>query len=160
MKPKKILALVKDTLEELLPLMKVDADVSYTYVKDESPSVKVDFAGEELGYLIGARGTHLKALQFIVSLIVNKKVREKDEDAPRVFVNMDVGGYRQEKIDQIGEQAMQVAEDARASGESIDMRPMSPADRRIVHMVLGEVKDITTDSQGEGRDRYVRVTAA
>jgi len=160
MKPKKVLALVKDTMEEMLPLMKVDADVSYTYVEEESPAVNVDFVGEELGYLIGAHGTHLKAFQYIVSLMINRKIRAKDEDAARVYVNMDVGGYRQEKIDHIKGIAMHVADEVRESGEPVDMQPMSPADRRIVHMVLSEVEDITTDSQGEGRDRYVRVTVA
>jgi spoIIIJ-associated protein len=140
MNSQKIFELVKDTLEELLPLMQVDADVAYTFVEDESPSVKVDFSGEELGYLIGSRGTHLKSLQYVTSLLVNRKMRVEDEDAPRVYVNMDVGGYRQEKVDQITEQAMQ-----------------APADRRIVHMALSEVEDIKTESHGEGRDRFVRV---
>lgn len=158
MESEKAVELVKETLEEMLPLMKVDADVAYTFVEEgDSPSVKVDFMGEELGYLIGSRGAHLRSLQYIVSLMVNRKVRAEDEDAPRIFVNMDVGGYRQERIDQVTDLAKQAAEDARMLGDAIDMKPMNPADRRIVHMVLDEMDDITTESQGEGRERFVRV---
>jgi spoIIIJ-associated protein len=42
-------------------------------------------------------------------------------------------------------------------GESIDLPPMKPYDRRVVHMTLQKFDDLKTESYGEGRDRYVRI---
>ena len=65
--------------------------------------------------------------------------------------------YRGERNDKIEKIALQKADDARILGESIDLPPMKPYDRRVVHMVLQKFDDISTESQGEGRDRYVRI---
>lgn len=156
----KVVNLVRQSVESLLPLMMVDAEITYTFEMDgETPSVKVDFEGQDLGYLIGNRGSHLKSFQFIISLMVNKIAKGEDENSPRIFVNMDVAGYRQERITAVEDMAKQAAERVIETGEPVDMRPMSPADRRIVHMVLSTYENIATESQGEDRDRFVRVLA-
>jgi spoIIIJ-associated protein len=158
MDSEKIVNLVRQSVEALLPLMMVDAEVTYTFEQEgETPSVKVDFDGQDLGYLIGNRGTHLKSFQFITSLMVNRAVKLENPEAMRIFVNMDVAGYRQERISAVEDMARAAADRAIESGEPVDMHPMSPADRRIVHMVLSTYENIVTESHGEDRDRFVRV---
>ena len=53
--------------------------------------------------------------------------------------------------------ALQKADDARILGEPIELEPMSPSDRRVVHMALQVFDDIKTESVGEGNDRRVKI---
>jgi spoIIIJ-associated protein len=152
-------AAVLADIEELRDMLKAEAEVSVEVVDAEENDrqvVNIRFDGDELGYMIGSKGRHLSSLQFIVSMIINKKY--SDDTTSRVYVNVDVSGYRQERADKVEEIAMRAADDARILGESIDMDPMSASERRIVHMVLEKFDDITTESFGEGPDRAVRIT--
>ena len=88
------------------------------------------FDGNDLGYMIGNRGRHLDSLQFVFQVILGRKISQ-DYDF-RVFI--DVGGYRKEKDTRLEEMALQKADDARILGEKVDLPPMKPSDRRIVHL--------------------------
>lgn len=158
MKPKKLLKLVEKTVKELLPKMSVDAPVSFALDEDaDRPTVNIEFEGEDLGYLIGSRGSHMRAMQYVFSLIVNNKLRGDDPESEGVHIYVDVAGYNQDRKDKIERIALGAADDAKLLGSSVDMEPMNPADRRIVHMILSTFDDVTTESEGEGRDRHVRV---
>jgi len=74
----------------------------------------------------------------------------------RVFV--DVGGYRKEKDDKLEQMALEKADNARILGEPIELPPMKPSDRRIIHLALMKFKDISTESVGEGMDRHIVIT--
>ena len=104
--------------------------------------------------MIGNRGRHLDSLQFVFQVILGRKISQ-DYDF-RVFI--DVGGYRKEKDTRLEEMALQKADDARILGEKVDLPPMKPSDRRIVHLALMKFKDITTESVGEGMDRHIVIT--
>ena len=71
--------------------------------------IKVRFEGEDLGYMIGNRGRHLDSLQFILQVILGRKLAEDVNF--RVFV--DVGGYRKEKDDKLEQMALEKADNAR-----------------------------------------------
>jgi len=113
--------------------------------------IKVYFDGEELGYMIGNHGRHLDSIQYILQIIMGRKL---DQD-PNYRVFVDVGGYREEKDSKLEEMARQKADDVRILGEEIELPPMRPSDRRIIHMALSKFEDIETESIGEGRDRRV-----
>jgi len=116
--------------------------------------VDVSFEGDNLGYMIGNHGRHLDSLQYILQLIIRRKVGEEDFN---FRLTLDVSGYREERDAKIREIALQKADDARILGESIDLPAMKPYDRRVVHMTLQKFDDLKTESYGEGRDRYVRI---
>jgi spoIIIJ-associated protein len=82
------------------------------------------------------------------------------EQDPNYRVLVDVGGYREERNSHLEEMALQKADDVRILGESIELPPMKPADRRAVHMALSEYDDIITESEGEGRDRHIVIKPA
>ena len=82
-----------------------------------------------------------------------------DEDRENFRVFVDVGGYRREKDEEIASMALQKADDARILGEAVELPPMKPSDRRIVHLTLIKFKDITTESEGEGMDRHIVIRA-
>ena len=154
MKDKEIKKFVKEEIETLCSLLDVECEKGFDFEdsdNDEVTYIKIYFEGEDLGYMIGNHGRHLDSLQYILQLMVGKVI---DQD-PHYRVLVDVGGYRKEKDSRIEEIALQKADDVRILGDEIEMEPMSPADRRVVHTALSQFDDITTESVGEGRERRV-----
>lgn len=157
----RVLEIVKAEVDTISDMMMLDATVDYSTEEGEDGFliVNVVFSGEDLGYMIGNRGLHLQAFQYILSNIVKSKVRkETGEEEIKLAVLVDVGGYKAARNEKIERLAMQKADDARILGEPVDLLPMSAGDRRVVHSVLGKFDDLKTESFGEGRDRFVRIT--
>ena len=153
MKDKDILKIVDQELSTLCELLNVDY-VKESKIEDgneEEKYIKVVFSGDDLGYMIGNRGRHLDSLQFMLQVILGRKLPE--DMTFKVFV--DVGGYREEKDKKLEEMAMQKADDVRILGDEVELPPMKPSDRRIVHIALEKFNDITTESRGEGMDRHI-----
>jgi spoIIIJ-associated protein len=145
--------------EKLQDLLMVDAELTVT-VEDGDEGMQVitvSFGGEDLGYMIGSHGRHLMSLQYILGNIIRKQVMEEDKEA-KIAVLVDVGGYREQQKEKVERLALQKADDARILGEPIDLMPMNASDRRVVHTVLGKFDDIKTESFGEDRERFVRIT--
>ena len=111
----------------------------------------IDLAGEDSGLLIGRRGQTLQALQFLVTLIVRKKL---DVD---VRVVLDVENYRQRRETSLRDMAAKVASRVAQTNRSITLEPMPPADRRIIHTSLAEHPEVRTESAGEGDNRKVTI---
>jgi len=156
MKDKEILKLVEEEIEKLSSLLNIESErfVDIEDGEEDMKYIKVRFEGEDLGYMIGNRGRHLDSLQFILQVILGRKLTEDVNF--RVFV--DVGGYRKEKDDKLEQMALEKADNARILGEPIELPPMKPSDRRIIHLALMKFKDISTESVGEGMDRHIVIT--
>lgn len=128
----------------------------------ESQTVKVDLKvqdestedSQNLGILIGNHGETLAALEYIVALMVNRGREEWFQ------VKVDVDGYRARREDDLKQLATKLADKAKFLKEPVEMRPMSNADRRIIHLCLGEVAGVETESTGEGRNRRVVIKPA
>ena len=154
MKEKDIKKITKETMDEIMKLLDIDCDYSIDIDdSDEISIINISIDGDDLGYMIGNHGRHLDSFQYILSLVLRNKLEEDF----KFMVMLDVAGYRKERISKIEELAIKKADDARLLGEAVDLKPMRPSDRRIVHMTLQKFDDITTESQGEGIDRYVRI---
>lgn len=144
-------------LEEMLRLMAVDAVVAAREPETAGDGVGMieavlDVDGDDLGILIGRRGGTLAALQYIVNLIVAKKVKH------RVSFGVDVDGYRRRREQALVTLARRMADRVRASGRSVTLEPMPPNERRIVHITLAEDPAVMTVSIGEGEARKVAIT--
>ncbi len=111
----------------------------------------IDLAGEDSGLLIGRRGQTLQALQFLVTLIVRKKLGED------VRVVLDVENYRQRRENSLRDMAAKVATRVAQTNRSITLEPMPPADRRIIHTSLAQHPGVRTESAGEGENRKVTI---
>lgn len=153
MKDKEILKLVEKEVDTLCSLLNVECDSKCELEEGEEgvKYIKVYFDGEDLGYMIGNRGRHLDSIQYMLQIIMGRKL----EQDPNYRVFVDVSGYRKEKDSKLEELALQKADDARILGEEVELPPMKPSDRRIIHMALAKFNDITTESRGEDRDRYI-----
>ena len=118
----------------------------------QSGGPQVDIEGEDAGLLIGRRGETLRSLQFIVNIIVN---RNQDKN---VRVLLDVEEYRLRRQRSLEELAQRVANKVSATGRSIALEPMPPAERRVVHLALANNPSVTTESSGWGNGRRVSIS--
>ena len=111
----------------------------------------LDITGDDLAVLSGRYGRTLDSLQFIVSAINYRKL------GFRYPVVIDVEGYKSRQREKIESIAHSTARRAVSQGRSISMRPMTPYERRLVHIALKDDPKVETESEGEGSDRHVVV---
>ena len=114
-------------------------------------TVQLDITGHDLGMLIGRRGEHLTQLQYLVTLLVNRRVQGWNR------VSLDVEGYRRRREESLIGLAERVARQVARSGRPIQLEPMPPNERRIVHLALRYDAEVMTESNGEGELRRVVV---
>lgn len=109
------------------------------------------------GILIGYHGEKIDALQLIFSLIYNQNNQESYKP-----IRLDINGYRERRQQALNELSDHAADQAIQSGREIILPPLSSGERRLVHMHLSQRADVTTYSEGEGRNRrlIVRPTQA
>jgi spoIIIJ-associated protein len=100
------------------------------------------------GFLIGQHGDTMRSLQYIVSTALKNQGHEFWR------VNVDIAGYKQQRANRLSEAAEEWIAKVKSSGESMELKPMNAADRRIVHKLADE-SGLTTESVGEGRERRV-----
>lgn len=140
------IAYAKKYLEDLLSFFGLNTDVHATY-EDEVIELSVPSTHMN-GFLIGQNGETMRALQFTVS----NALRNNEYKYSRV--NIDIADYKKHRADELSERALGWVEKVKSSGEQFELRPMNPADRRIVHKVAGD-HGLETESIGFGRDRHV-----
>ncbi len=144
--------LAKVRLEELVAFLGVNVTVQAQETED---GIALDIAASaSTPRLIGHRGETLRSLEYLV----NQIVKQADNTAPRVSV--DVAGYRAARRESLEEMAREVATRVVETGQEVELRPMNPAERRIVHMALREMEGIVTESRGEDRSRRIVVMPA
>lgn len=129
--------------------MEVAVDVQY---EEESGTMNIDLAGEEMGILIGKRGQTLDSLQYLVSLVVNK---ESDE---YIRVKVDTEDYRARRKETLENLAKNIAYKVKKTRRPVSLEPMNPYERRIIHSALQNDKYISTHSEGDEPFRKVVVT--
>lgn len=118
----------------------------------EDDTVRIDVVGDNLGLLIGPRGSTADALQELTRTVVQQR---REEQSARIVV--DVGGYRLRRAAALQQFAQRVAAEVLESGEPQALDPMNPADRKIVHDAVNEMSGVRTTSEGEEPRRYVVV---
>lgn len=120
---------------------------------DESGGPVIDIMGDDSGLLIGRRGETLRALQFLVNLMVKPRI---GEESTRVI--LDVERYRERRHSSLQALARRVADRVAATGRPIALEPMSPSERRVVHVALANHPRVTTQSAGVGESRQVTIS--
>jgi spoIIIJ-associated protein len=135
-------------LNNLINATGLDAEV---YVREdmEEGSIVFELEGKDSGLLIGRRGETLSSLEYLVRLMASKTLDK------RANIMIDVEDYRLRRKEKLENIAKKTAEKVSNTGKRITLEPMSPADRRIVHMTLADFKNVTTQSRGEGLHRKV-----
>ena len=135
----------------LLDAMGFDARIE---VYDAGGFVAVDVSTDDTALFIGQKGETIDALQYLVNASVNRK------KASRHRVVLDAEGYRQRRVEALQGMAHRTARKALRESRSIEMPPMNPAERRVVHLFLRDNPRVSTESEGVGDSRRVRVSPA
>jgi spoIIIJ-associated protein len=138
-------------LSRVLQLCNLDASITST---EDEERITLDIAGAESGLVIGKKGQTLDALQFLVNKIIN---RDAEGRKP---ILLDAEGYRGRREESLVELAHRLGEKARRTNRTVMMSPMSPHDRRIIHLTLDKVPGVTTRSEGEGAFRRLLIIPA
>lgn len=136
-------------LEDLLSFFGINVAVDSTadeeVIQLSVPSTSLN------SLLIGKNADNLRALQYIVSMALAAK------DAEITRVNVDVADYKRQRADRLTEKAEHWIEKVRSTGEPMTL-DLNPADRRIIHKLAEDYSDITTHSEGEGRERKLIIS--
>jgi spoIIIJ-associated protein len=117
----------------------------------EDDIIKITLESERNPVLIGKAGRTLQALNELVKLAVSNKFRH------RYRILLDVGGYKEDKYDRVARIAKRNAKEVQRNKISVQLEPMTPDERRIVHNTLTGWEHIKTESSGEGRERAVTI---
>lgn len=139
-----------ETLEDILKHFDVGEVTIDEYEGDEGELI-LDITGDDLAVLIGRHGKTLDALQFIVSAITVRAI------GFRYPVVVDVEGYKGRQREKLESIAHNAANKAARQNRSVKLRPMTPYERRIVHIALRDDERVDTASEGEGSARHVVV---
>lgn len=136
----------KKYLEDLLSFFGLNTEV---YATAEDDVIELSVPSTHMnGFLIGQHGETMRALQYMVSM----SLRSKEYEYTRV--NVDIADYKKNRQDRLAEIAEEWINRVKETGEQMSLKPMSAADRRIVHKVAAEY-GLETISEGEGRDRHI-----
>ncbi|MDD4136039.1 MAG: hypothetical protein PHN66_03145 [Candidatus Shapirobacteria bacterium] len=138
-------------------LEKMNFEVEKAFVEDmdgEENQVLVGVTVKNPAGLIGFRGRNLASIQFVLSLIIRSQISEG------IKVLLDVNNYRMEQKVRLENMVKSLAEKVIETGNPVAMANMSSYERRICHMVLAEIKDIESESEGEGEERHIVIKKA
>jgi len=124
-----------------------------TELIEDGDDLEIRVHGENLGLLVGPRGTTLQAVQDLARVASQRRLGDHD-----TRLRVDIGGYRQRRKEALDRFAVQMADEVKQSGIARVLEPMSSADRKIVHDALSEVEGITTRSEGDDPYRRVVIT--
>ncbi len=137
-------------LQDILKHFDVGEVTIDEYEGDEGELI-LDITGDDLAVLIGRHGKTLDALQFVVSAITVRSI------GFRYPVIIDVEGYKNRQRQKLESIARSSANKAASQHRSVKLRPMTPYERRIVHIALRDDSRVETASEGEGSARHVVV---
>jgi spoIIIJ-associated protein len=116
--------------------------------------IRLEIEGPDAGRIIGKKGNVLEAIQYLTTRVVHKP------GEPRRHVSVDAEGYRARHEDQLSQMARRLGQRVAQEGKVITFDPMSPRDRRVVHMALRDVQGVRTESVGEEPERRVQIMPA
>lgn len=134
--------------DELFAAMKVETVVHIDY-KEEDNVMNIDLSGPDMGILIGKRGQTLDALQYLISLFVNK------EGDSYIRVKLDTENYRERRKITLEKLAKKIAYTVKRTKKPVSLEPMNPYERRVIHSALQNDKYVCTKSEGEEPYRKV-----
>jgi spoIIIJ-associated protein len=121
-------------------------------ITEDAEEMHAEISGEDLGILIGRRGQTIDAVEYLAGIAVFAGVH------PRKHVDLDAEGYKDRRRRQIEHTALRKADEAAKRGRPVQLTPMTPAERKIVHLALRGRRDVVTASQGREPNRSVVIS--
>ncbi|HWL33614.1 MAG TPA: RNA-binding cell elongation regulator Jag/EloR [Gaiellaceae bacterium] len=119
-------------------------------IEETDDEIRVVCEGDELGMLIGRHGQTIDAIQYLANAIV---FRGRYEERKPLIV--DAAGYRDRRQATLDALAVRMAEQASATGQRVELEPMTAVERKIVHEKLKDDPEVETASEGTEPNRFV-----
>jgi spoIIIJ-associated protein len=142
---------LEELLEEITECLGLDVDVA---IVEEDGLLTGSVEGDDVGLFIGRHGQTIDAVQHLAQRIVFP------EGPSSVRVVIDANGYRERRAEALRGEADDAADDAVSSGKPVELPPLPPFERRIVHEYLRERGDVETHSEGNEPERYLVISPA
>ncbi len=142
---------IREFLGKIFSAMKMNVEIDVKAGEEENV-FDVELKGDEMKYLIGKRGQTLDSLQYLTNLVVNK---QNDE---YIRVKLDTEDYRNRRKETLENLARNIAYKVKRTKRNVELEPMNPFERRIIHSALQNDSFVTTHSEGEEPFRHVVVT--
>jgi spoIIIJ-associated protein len=140
---------LEELLEEIVDGLGLEVELE---IEERDGVLSGRLTGEDVGLFIGRRGQTIDAVQHLAQRIVFP-------DGPAaVRVVIDANGYRERRAETLRADADEAADEALRSGEPVELAPLPPSERRIVHEYLRERGDVQSHSEGEEPERFLVVS--
>lgn len=140
--------IIKETIEELLKLLEIEGSAAIAET-DESISVSLDTP--DSGMVIGHHGDTLESLQLIMSLCVSKKIGSFKR------ISLEVGDYKKNRSEWLEKLAADTREKVIEENKEVHLYDLKSWERRVVHLLFQDDKEVESESVGEGKDRVLVV---
>lgn len=137
---------ISSFLSGLMERFDLQGDIVITY---QDKYLWASIEGEDLGLLIGKHGQTLNAVQYITNMVANRDRQDKQR------LVLDINSYRMHREEVLTGLAYRLARQVKAQGEAMELEPMTPHERRVIHVALQEESGVETYSSGEEPFRYV-----
>jgi spoIIIJ-associated protein len=137
-------------LEGLLGAFELEGDVA---IERDGDDLSADVTGDDLGVLIGPRGSTLLAIQDVARVASQRRLGDHDS-----HLRIDIGGYRERRRVALTRFTQDQAAEVLTSGTARVLEPMASADRKIVHDTVGAIDGVSSRSEGEDPFRRVVIT--
>jgi len=142
---------MRDFVSELLHIIGLKGEVIIS--KEDDENICLEIKGEKLGLLIGKHGNTLNDLQYLANVLLH---RQFETIKRRVII--DIENYRHKRKRTLEQLAQNLAFKALKMKKEINLEPMSPNERRIIHLALKSNRDVITYSKGEEPYRKVIIS--
>jgi spoIIIJ-associated protein len=142
----------KKIIKEIINKMGFKCEVEVLDEKEGMEARRFNIKTEDSSFLIGQYGVNLQSLQHIIRIIARKKIKSTEK------FTLDVNSYRKDRSISLIKFAHSMAEQAIREKRAIVLRPMSPYERRIIHMELSGNNQVKTESIGEGTERKIVIS--
>ncbi|OPL14816.1 MAG: DNA-binding protein [Firmicutes bacterium ML8_F2] len=140
-------AYLADYLEKTITFMNIKGKIE---IQEDDEKLEADIYGEDVGALIGRRGRTISELQYLLNVITRRQFSNLNK-----MVILDVENYREKREITLTQLARNVARKVNNEGHKQALEPMTPQERRIIHIALQDYTGVQTYSEGEEPYRKV-----
>lgn len=138
---------IKKITREFFEKTSFEVEIEFLPVKEETLSVRIQT--EEPQILIGEGGQTLAEIQHLLKVVLRKEIQDS------FYIDLDINGYKEKKIDYLKELARNSADEVALSKKEKMLAPMPAYERRIIHLELAERSDVVSESIGKEPERSV-----
>src|SRR5690554_5568397 len=143
-----VLNFLKEYVETFLHHYDNEAKVDISTEKD---LIRISIDASNNAILIGKNGQTLQAINTVVKGAVNSKFKH------RFQLVVDINNYKKDRYEKVSQMAKRIARNVQKTKIAAVLDPMPNDERKIVHQTLSKIRNIKTESEGEGRNRRLRI---